>query len=141
MTLCHDILSYTFWHYTIEWKYSLHSVVVSNLYVLTIPDLVVIITVKSVCLIEWIKFFILIFIYLVTYILSRRSRIRAVRKCYTWYDRLTWHNGIKKNSVERGGEGEGRGKWYTYSGWGQCASLIWSMRYQSWYIDIIRSRS
>ena len=49
----------------------------SNLYVLTIPDLVVMITVKSVCLIDLI---IDIVIYLVTYILSIKYRIDIVMK-------------------------------------------------------------
>ena len=47
----------------------------SNLYTLTTLDLVVMITVKSVCLIDLI---IDIVIYLVTYILSNDSRIRFV---------------------------------------------------------------
>ena len=47
----------------------------SNLYTLTTLDLVVMITVKSVCLIDLI---IDIVIYLVTYILSNDSRIKFV---------------------------------------------------------------
>ena len=68
------------------------------MYILTIPDLVVIIVLKSVCLIVWIRFFMLLLFSCYLYIYYPHDIVFTLWWC-VWHDDMTrrhddmtWHN-------------------------------------------------